>query len=153
MPKGIFNPFKEPEKPKPKFKSPIQDLYDTEIGGSEPKGGVRLDGDTYVLWLLETLVEEVPSRLGALIQEVATAHPGQLLRYGIHLVPLGDTYATETTDSVLKTPQGRLHVHTGILKEGDDAEILAFRRIGHALHSINVPDILKKHNAKIIVRK
>ena len=153
MPKGVFNPFKAPEEIKPNFKSPTHDMYDTEVGGPEPKGGVRLDGDTHVLWFLETDLEEVPVRLGELFKDVAERHPEDLLRHGIHLVPLGDTYTTEPTESVLKTPQGRLHVYTGELKEGEDTEVLAFRRIAHTLHSISVPDILTKHNARIIVRK
>lgn len=152
MTKGIFNPFVTPEKPKPNYKSPTLDMYDSEIGGPEPKGGVRLDGDSHVLWLKETNLDEVPQRLGEIFSDVAAKYPNKLVQYGINLIPLGLTYTTEKTDSVLKTPIGRLHVHVGENTEGQDIEILSFQRMAHALYAINVPDILTKHNAKIIVR-
>lgn len=152
MAKGVFNPFAPPEEKKQDFRSALDNNpLDTEFGQIE-KPGVRLDGDSFILELKETELKEVPTRLGSLIKDVASKHSAQLLRMGINLIPNGTTYQTEATDAVLATPQGKLHVHIGDKEETEDTEVASFRRIAYALHQINVPDILEKHKAKLIVR-
>jgi len=135
MAKGIFNPYVEKKKKKSK---PVDPLLE-ELGKAETS--VRLDGDSYVLELGKTELEQVPARLAGIVQDF---EPDHLSRHRVSLTkdkPGGDK---ETV--VLPTPEGYLSVYVG---EGG-TEVDAFRRLGRAFYGFQ--DVLDKHHTRVIVR-
>jgi len=155
MPKGVFNPYR-PKKPKKDFRSPTDNRnpYDTEFG--EPvSGNIKLDGDSHILELKQLEIEDIPSRLGDLIDDVIKSHRDVLLRHGIELVP-ADRYAQIAQNTVcLPTPKGyitaQLQNETAESMNKPKVEVEVFRRLAHALREVP-REILKKHKARIIVR-
>ena len=152
MTEGIFNPFGGPKIPKKDFLASTADTpLDTEY--QEPSvGDLRLDGGAYVIVLKETELEDMQTRLGALILAAQETHQEALLAHGIRVLPLDGTYQSDEEETILKTPSGYLFVYVGdIPKEAVEDE--AFKRLGYLLHQINDRKLLETHNAKVIPRR
>jgi hypothetical protein len=134
---GIFDPY-APPKPKapPARKVDLNASETPEVGPS-----VRLDGDSYVVVLNNTKLEDVPTRLAKLVGgvpvETQTLHQVQLT---------ADNPYKGANVVTLPTALGFLHVFVG---EGG-TEVDAFRRIGHMLYGMHA--LLKQHDAKIVIR-
>ncbi len=136
MADGVFNPYAEEKKEE---KSTYVDPLLSETG--LPPTKVRLDGDSYVLELQGTELENVPERLAQIIQALEPEH---LRRHKVALLAAKPNEDKDTM--VLPTPRGFLSVYVG---EGG-TEIDVFRRLGNAFYGFNA--ILKQHHTKVIVR-
>lgn len=132
---GVFNPYGTIEKSVTEPTTP-------------PNTSIRLDGDAFILELMNIRIEEIPGRLGMILQDVNKNHAAYLIQNGIELRPTKEPITLEEDELVLPTPQGHLVVYVG--KGGQ--EIDAFRRIGFVLHKLPVSDILRKHEVNIITR-
>jgi len=139
---GLHNPFAKPEPPKPIPTFSDDFLYEELPRGS---GYISLDGDSYALRFASATMENIKERLYALLYEVNQKHALFLQDNGIrvaeHLEP-------KSGELLLKTKDGDISIFSK-----EDNEVVAFRRIAYTLSQLSIPDILKKHNVKIIERR
>lgn len=140
-PKGLYDP----------FQSGIGNRQYRAKLTDEPKGDVRLDGKTHVIVLRQTVIEEIPRRLGALINAVSVHYAEELSSLGICIGP-----PTRTWESVQQMSPTVVSLHTphGILRVCADKqnEDEAFQRLGSALAMLRIRHILDKHQTNIVVR-
>lgn len=134
---GIFNPYATAPIVEEKKNFEYVNLHDKE----ENKPAIRLDGDSYVLVLDKTTLEEVPGRLAKLINDI-DEYDRKMRRISI----TKENVNTDPCVLTLPVPNGYLNVYVG---EGG-TEVEAFRRIGQLCYGFN--HVLKRHNAKVIVR-
>jgi hypothetical protein len=146
---GIFNPFLKPEERKKNFigatdpTTPLDTEYETA-----PKSTIRLDGDSYVLQLNQTDIEEINTRLEALLKDVAKEHEAALIVAGVSFISKPENPTLSPGQLSLETPTGFVVVYAG---EGGK-EVDCFRRLAYALYLLPIKDILAKHNARVYKR-
>lgn len=151
-PPGIFDPYTLPKPKKKDQRSPMdmEAPYDTEYAEPREISNIALDGDTYVVEFLDATIEDIPKRLGELINDVHKKHRDTLVHFGVTIFPPGETPPEDPDMLFLPTPSGTVGVHVGVEKIKD--EVTAYRRLGYALSRIAIADILKKNNTKIYTR-
>jgi hypothetical protein len=154
MPKGIFNPFKGPEPEKKNFIAATDpnNPYNTEYSAA-PKSTIRLDGDSYVLQFDQIELEELHTRIEALLGDVLKKHEPELNAAGVYYTYKNNTSLNLPTPLApgelrLETPNGYLTIYAG--ENGKEVE--CFRRLAYALYPLPIKDILAKHHAKVYRR-
>jgi hypothetical protein len=146
---GIFNPFVKPSERRKDFigstdpRTPLDTEYATA-----PKSTVRLDGDSYVLQLNQTEIEDINTRLEALLKDVARTHATALTDAGVSFLAKPENPTLLPGQLSLETPTGFVIVYAG---EGGK-EVDCFRRLAYALYLLPVKDILARHNARVYKR-
>lgn len=143
---GIFNPYKKPTDKKPTWNAEKQ-IHGVDAEQFDIKPSVCLDGHSFALEFQNLTLEQAPEQLGKLISDVLqnSDHVKTLTQHGIQM-----TKDPPQTNELLtlKTSSGYLSVYVDV--EKNETEV--FRRVAHALSKLRIKPILKKHNARIIVR-
>jgi hypothetical protein len=135
QPTGIFTPFNTPSDLK---KIP------------EENQSTTLHIMPYILTLPGS-TKNIPTILGQLIAKLQLTETSALLRYGIKLIPRGDTYAVNSTETLLTTPVGHLCIDLNT-ETPTNTETQALIKICAALEYINKPKVLQELNI-ILVKK
>jgi len=151
MPSGIFNPFKKPGPPKKDFvgatdpKNPLNTEYE-----DSPKSTIRLDGDSYVLQLDNIDMEEVNTRLEAIIRDLWSnpAYQERLVANGVRFAKKPELPELNPGEMRLETPRGYILVYAG----DNGKEVDCFRRLAYTLYLLPIKELLAKHKAKAYKR-
>ena len=146
---GIFNPYVEPEEPKPTPKNQTQDA-EPETAPKDLR--VKLDGDSFGLSFGNTGEDDdsdvIAEKLAKLLYDVNERFRAELRECGIKVLSPTIAYLAEPGEMVLRSKTAVTVVNTGAVQ----SETAVFRRISHALHTLPIKAILEKHNAKLHVR-
>jgi hypothetical protein len=146
MPKGVRNPFNEPPKPKPNFKSAFDEI-DTESGQID-KPFITLDGGSFGLVITGVKsADDAAKLLVTMITDISKEHSHFLVRHGVRI---GCT--VHAGEVILKTAEGSLTVFIGEDVDKKDKEELAFRRIASTLKKLSIKEVLAKYNVRVYER-
>jgi hypothetical protein len=107
-----------------------------------------LDGDSYVLQFNNIEMEELHTRLEALLKDIAKKHALALSQAGVSFVSKPHTPELFPGQLRLETPSGFIIVYAG----EDGKEVDCFRRLAYALYLLPIKDLLVVHDARVYKR-